>query len=106
RAEPVDVKRHQQALTVVQVQVSHVLNVVAGVAGADGRQAARQPAEQVIDDRQVVRGQVPENVDVLLEQPQVDADAVDVVDLAQLAGGDQLFHLADGGAVEEGVVHH
>ena len=55
------------------------------MAGTGGRHGPRRSAEQVIDDRQVVRGQIPEDVDIVLEQPEVDADAIEVEDITQFA---------------------
>ena len=42
-------------------------------------------AQDVIDDREVVGREVPDHVDVVLEQPEVDPDAVDVVEISQLS---------------------
>ena len=50
--------------------------------------------------------QVPDDVDVVLEQPEVDPDAVHVVEVAQLARIDQVLDAADGVAEEVGVVDH
>ena len=38
-----------------------------------------------VEDRQVVGGEVPEDVDVRLHQPEVDAHRVDELDVAELA---------------------
>ena len=87
RAEPVDVDVRHGAVGQGQGQVAD-----AGLAGAErvralgGDAERRQPAGQdVVEDRQVVRGQVPEDVDVGLDQPEVDAHRVDEEDLAERA---------------------
>ena len=41
--------------------------------------------EDEVEDRQVVRGQVPEDVDVGLDQAEVDPDRVDEQDVAERA---------------------
>src|ERR1700722_1323533 len=51
-------------------------------------------AKDVQDDRDVVRGEVPGNVDVLLKQTQVKAPRVDIADLADISGLDNLNDLA------------
>src|SRR5207248_884762 len=106
RAEPVDVERRQETIAEVQVEVGHVLQLAPGVAGTERRQAQGQAPQQVVHNGQVVDGQVPEDIDVVLEQPEVDAHAVDIVEVAQLSGVNQRLDLADGGAVDEGVVDH
>ena len=63
-------------------------------------------AEQVEDDGDVVGGQVPRHVDVLLEEPEVEAPGADVLDLADVAGFHDLLDAVDGGGVDEGVPHH
>ncbi len=50
--------------------------------------------------------QVPENVDVLLVQTQVEAGAVDVTDVPELAVVDELAELADRRVVLEGMADH
>src|SRR5262249_24659241 len=72
RAMPVDMKGSEQAVAEIQVEISDVLLVGPGMAASHGRHAARQTAQQKIDNGQIVRGQVPEHVDIVLHQAQVD----------------------------------
>src|SRR6266853_96398 len=60
----------------------------------------------VVHDRQIVRGQIPDHAHVVLEQPEVHARGIEVVQLAQRAAVDQLANLPHGPAEEEGVIHH
>ncbi len=62
--------------------------------------------DEVVHDREVVRREVPEDVDVVLEQAEVHAGRVVVVQLAQGAVVDHLLHAADGAGEQKGVVHH
>ena len=48
-------------------------------------QRAQPAGQDEVEDRQVVRGQVPEDVDVGLDQAEVDAHRVDEEDVAELA---------------------
>src|SRR5262249_40997589 len=106
RAQPVDMKGSEQAVAEIQVEVSHVFLVGPGMTASHGRHAAGQAAQQKIDNGQIVRGQVPEHVDIVLQQAEVDADAVDIKDVAQLTGIDDLLDAPNRGTVNEGVVHH
>ncbi len=63
-------------------------------------------AEQEVHDRQVVHGEVPDHADVVLEQAEVHAHRVVVVELAELPVADELVDLAHGARVDEGVVDH
>ena len=53
-----------------------------------------------------MHGQVPDHVDVLLVEPQVDPRKAEVVQVAQMPRVDQLFHFHDRRAVDEGVAGH
>ena len=53
-----------------------------------------------------MRRQVPDDVDVVLEKPQVDPDRVVKQEPAQLAGIDDLLDLPHGAREEERVVDH
>ncbi len=59
-----------------------------------------------IHDREIVDGQIPEHVDILLKQPEVDADGIVVVEVSQLAAADQLADLLHGAGINKGVVNH
>ncbi len=74
--------------------------------GAVGRQGHRLLVDDVGHDGQIVGRQVPDDVDVVLEEPQVDPDRVVEEELAQLARVDDLLDLLDGAGEEEGVVDH
>ena len=96
RAQPVDVHVGDRAARQRQREVAD-----AGLAGAERVGAVRgdarraQPAGQdEVEDRQVVRREVPEHVDVGLDEPEVDPHRVDEQDLAELAVRDQLADLA------------
>ena len=73
---------------------------------AGARHRERTLAQHVVHDREIVDRQVPQDVDVLLEQTEIDADGIVVVDLAELARLGELFHLANRAGVDEGVAHH
>src|SRR5262249_47527599 len=91
---------------VVQSDVRDVFNRWVSVSTAPGRYAPRVAAQDVIDDGQVVRGQVPDDVHVRLEQPQVDPDAVHVQQVAQLPAVHELPDPADRVGEQVGVIDH
>ena len=103
RREPVHVDVRDQVVLELQVQVGDVLRLALDVADARRRHRDRLRRQQVVHDRQVVDGEVPQHADVVLEQAEVHAHRVVVVDLAE-AVVDQLAHLADRAGVHEGVV--
>ncbi len=95
-----------QAFVIIHIHVGHVLDVVVGMAAAPGRDASGVSLQHVVDDGQIVRREVPHDVDVVLEQPQVDPDAVDVIQFAKLPAGNDLLDEPDGVAEEISVVDH
>jgi hypothetical protein len=98
------VHRREQVVAVVEVQVGDVLPAVVGVAGAGGDDAARLAPDQMIDDRQVVRRQVPNDIHVVLEDAEVDAHRVDEQDVADFAFVDEVGHFPYRRAVDEHVI--
>ena len=72
-------------------------------ATANRRHAFRQ---HEVQDRQIVRGQIPEHVDVRLYEPEVDPDRVHVLDLADLAVTDELTDPLYRWRVAVGVIAH
>ncbi len=63
-------------------------------------------SEPVAQDREVVRAEIPDDADVGLMQPEVDATRRDEVELAERPGVDQLLDEHDRRAVEERVARH
>ncbi len=79
---------------------------VADVIRPSRRDVRGRRADQVREDREVVRRKVPDDVDVVLEDAEVHAHGVEVVELPEFAPVDQLLHLPDRARVDEGVVDH
>ena len=85
RREPVDVDVRDQAVVEEAGQVRDVLRPARRRAPCRSRDRRRPLRRAGVHDREVVDRQIPEHVDVALEQPQVDAHRVEVVELAELA---------------------
>jgi len=86
--------------------VSDILEFAPEMDGAVGRDSDRLVGDDIVHDGQVVGGQVPDDVDVVLEKPQVDPDRVVEQKFAQLAGIDDLLDFLHGAGEEECVVDH
>src|SRR6185295_10923741 len=107
RVEPTHVDvRTDARLRVTELEVRNVFVAAVGVAVTPGRNSRRGLAQNEIDDRDVVRREVPDDVDVLLVQTEVQSRAVDVTDLAELAAVRDVTQLPDRGVVLEGVADH
>ena len=55
-------------------------------------------------DRQIVHRKVPKHVHVVLKEAEVHPRGIVIAHLAEVAGADDLVHLADGGGVDERMV--
>ena len=104
--EPVEVEVCDQRVVEAQLDVCDVLDAGFNVATARSRQRRGRAPDDVVHDREVVRGQVPDDVDVALEEAEVDSDGVEVEQVSYTAVGDDLFYLANSARVDEGVIHH
>ena len=97
RVEPRQVQVRRQAGREAQEAEDDVLDARAHVALADGVHLVRLLARQVQQHRHVVRAEAPERVLVRAQLAQVEAVAVDVVDVAELAGVGDLLQLLEPG---------
>jgi hypothetical protein len=75
-------------------------------ARADRRGPLRLVLEQVIEDGDVVRRQIPDGVDVLPDRSEIRPGGVEVVDLPELIRRHALLHLPHAGVVEERIADH
>ncbi len=105
RGEPVHVQVGDQVIVELDRDVGQVL-VPAEVGAPHRRDPDRVPVEQVVHDRDVVGGEVPDHVQIVLEQAQADPDGVEVQHVPDRPALDDLLDLVHGGVVDEGVIHH
>ena len=91
---------------VEQRHVRDVRRLVPDMTDAGRRDGARLKTEHEIDDGQIVNREIPEDVHVVLKQPEVHTHRVVVIDLAELAARHERGDLADGAGVDERVIHH
>ena len=73
---------------------------------AGGTDAFRLGVDQVIHDGEIVRRQVPNHVDIMLKQAEVDARGIVIEELSEDALVDQLADLPDGASEKERVIDH
>jgi hypothetical protein len=76
------------------------------VAGPEGGEAAGETTDEVIHDGEVMGGEVPDDVDIMLEESEVDADAVDEVEISEFTLLEEFLHFPHGAAEEERVIDH
>src|SRR5882724_5183029 len=62
--------------------------------------------QHIIENRQIMNCQVPKDIHIMLEQPQIDAHRIVVVNLTQHACRYQFLDLSHGACVNECVIHH
>ncbi len=106
RVEPAEVDVCEDVVREAHLDVRDI--VYAGAhAGASARaDRDRVSLQHVHQYGEVVRRQVPEDVDIVLEQAQVEPRRVHVVNLAELAARHDLPQRADGRVVLERMTHH
>ena len=92
---------------VLDAHEDHVVDSVLDEIGSAPDHGERlRIAEPVLDDADIVRGKVPERVDVRPDLAEIQPLAVNVPDIAQLAGVDQFFHVPHGAVEQERVPDH
>src|SRR2546430_14375856 len=86
--------------------VSNVFGLTRNMADAGGRNGRRFCWQHIIHNRKIMDGQIPNHVYIVLEESEINAYGVVVVDVAQGVRGDQLPNLSHGASVDKGVIHH
>jgi hypothetical protein len=100
RIEPAHVDAGHHLVRIHDVEEDDVVNPVLDVRHAEPRHGLRFGiAEPVLNDADIVWREIPQRVDVRSDAPEVEALAVDVPHLAELAGVDELADVADGRVV-------
>src|ERR1700687_1790934 len=106
RVEPAHVHERNHVVWKAQREQRDVFDVIVIVALALAGHFNRHLTEQHQDDRDVVSGEIPGDVDVATEQPEIRAHRADVEDIAELTAVDQLADLNNRRAVLESVSRH
>ena len=104
RRQPAHVDVRDGARIVEERDVREILGRAREMVDAARRDRDRMLAEQVVEDREVVHGEIGDHVHVALEQAEVHADRVVVVDASEVAALDDVAHLAHRAGVDKGVV--
>ena len=66
----------------------------------------RKLLHDVQDDRNVMRREIPGDVDIFLEEAEVEASRGDIAQIAEIAVIDDFLDFPHGGRVKERVAHH
>jgi hypothetical protein len=106
RREPTDLAGRDCAAGELKPQVSNVALRFLDARTAKGTGAGRKFSEPVEKDGDVVNGEVPDDIDILPVEAEIDARKAEVVKIADLAGVNELFYPHDGGTIDEGVPGH
>src|SRR2546427_10127937 len=75
------------------------------MAGTRAGDADRLLREHAIHDRDVVRGEIPDGVDVCPDRAEVQANRIEVVEVSDVPLRDQLPHLTDRAGEHESAVY-
>ncbi len=106
RRQPIHMEVGHHPVAVIHVDISDVLDVRVGVSASPGGDAPRLVIEHIIDNRQIMRRQIPDDIDIVLKKPEVDADRVHVIEVAQFSVFDQLLDAPHGRVEEVRVIDH
>src|SRR3569833_191930 len=62
--------------------------------------------QQIVDDRQIVRSQIPQAIHVLLKQSEIDPHRVEIADVAEFAPLRELLDHLDSASEQESMIDH
>ncbi len=87
-------------------QVGDVFQPLADMVRAGGYYGLGSAIQQKIHDGNVMRRQIPNDVDIVLKQTEVDAYGIEIIDVADIAVIQILFDQPHGAGVNKGVIQH
>ena len=73
---------------------------------ARGRDGTGTKRENIIHDREIVDGKIPEHIDVVLKKTEIYPNGVVVINFAQTSTVNEFADLADRAGIHEGVIDH
>src|SRR5690606_39354052 len=82
-AEPVHVNTRDQFAAEEQVQIGDIFRLAGNLADAGGGNGNRPRVQHIVQDGQIMDRQIPQDGNVMLEQAQVHAHGIVIVDLAE-----------------------
>src|ERR1700730_16745474 len=105
-SQPVEVEVGDHTAFEMGGNIGNVLEWTIEVLHARGGNRHRFGIAQVIHDGKIVWRQIPDHVDIALDQAKADSDRVKVEDVTHVARIDQRSDATNGRGVKEGVINH
>src|SRR5580704_4907138 len=103
---PAYVNIANDVVRVAEGDEGHIFAHISQRPRADGAGPLRLLVQQVIEDGDIVRGQIPNGVDVRTNGAEVRARGVQVIHASEIGRLDVFTQLLNSGIVQEGVRHH
>jgi hypothetical protein len=92
---------------VFQAEEDDIINAILHVGHSLPRDGQRlRISEPVLDDADIMRGKIPQGINIRANTSEVEPLTVNIANVAQLAAIDQLFDIPDGGIEQERMPHH
>ena len=88
--KPVDVDVRDNVFGIIKGEIGNVFHVTAEMSGAGGNNSLRFLADDIIHDGDIMRSQIPDDINVMLEQTEVDAHGIKIIEIAQRVFVNQL----------------
>src|SRR3954470_23621610 len=93
----------EDGVGVEQMDEHSILASLLEMRNAKGLHANRSLSQQIIENGDVVRGEVPCNIHILADQPKMSPCGCQIINATQLTGVDDLFQLSNAWVVKKGV---
>src|SRR2546427_2780094 len=109
RGQPIQVKVCERTAFefYIHVSVAFLLPAVPSHWRASQRRYMNRPlVQEICEEREIVRREIPQDADVRLKQTEIEPHRVIVIDLSEFPGIDDLPQLPYGAGVYEGVIDH
>src|ERR1035437_2468444 len=105
RGEPVDVDMGNDLFGEIERHVGHIF-VTVQMTLPGGDDCLGTNFDEVVHDGKIMRREVPENVDIVLEKAEIDAGGIVVIEISKSSFVEQLGDFLYSGSEKEGMVYH
>ncbi len=90
----------------IECEIGNILLAVPEVARSRCHNACRNFAHKINHNRQIVRGKIPDHIDIVLKETEIDSHGIKIKEIAHDTVVDELLDPADRPGIEEGMVDH
>ena len=105
RMKPADMNMRGHPVSIPEIKMGNIMIARSEMGMRLHFNLFRFFVKEVKQDRNIVRGKIPNNIDIITIQPQIDSFCLDAIDFSQISTLDHFAQFIDGRAIKKGMSH-